>query len=186
MPLVTYTNIEAFTGHTYSTADRNVLDGLADSVEKLFNKLTGRVFYSDDTTNHIEYFTLAYPRHNFYLKSTPTVELVSVEVYNENSETYVAYSGNSYLVDGRKVVLSSELTNLVPNYVKITYKGAALPSDVEQMLVEWALLIFNNRHDAGQMKKSQSAADTKRDYLIVENLPANLQNVIDAYRIPNV
>lgn len=186
MSLIGYADVQNFTGFTFASAEQTELDLLAGAVEAQFNKATGRVFYSNATTNHIQYFSLQGSKNTFYLKSAPSTSLVSVELFDENSEAYAAFTGKKYLVDGLKVVIDEYLVNRVPNYVKITYKGAIVPADVKQMLVEWTLLIFNSRHDAGQFKKSASASDVKRDYLIVENLPANLQNIIDLYRIPNV
>lgn len=184
--LIDHDDISSYTELTYTDAQKAEIRRICHSVESLFYKLTGRQYYNDEKQTHTEYYTPEVSTNTFYLNSTPAISIIGVYLYSTNSNEYVAYTGDKYLVKGMKVVLSDYLESLVPNYVKIQVKGAVVPPDVKNMLIEWVILILNNKTDAGQMKKSASVSDQKRDYLIVDNLPANLKNVIDAYRIPNV
>lgn len=186
MSWISNTNIASYTQKTYAAAQQTELDRLCNAVEEAFKGETRRDYPDAATDTIIQYFQTPQARDTFYLKNSPATQIVSVEYYDSVSETYQTYTDSKWLVDGYKVILNSSLFDTVPNYVKISYKAATAPADVIQALIEWVLLIWNSRFDAGQLSKSKQAGTTRRDYLVIDNLPANIKSVINRYRIPHV
>lgn len=186
MSWITNTNIASYTRKTYAAAEQTELDRLCNAVEAAFKGETRRDYpdVADDTI--VEYFQTPQKTNTFRLKNTPATEIVSVEYYDQVSEAYATYDDDKWLVDGYKIILNTFVYDSVPNYIKISYKAETAPYDVVQALIEWVLLIWNSRFDAGQLSKSKQAGTTRKDYLVIDNLPANIKSVINRYRIPHV
>ena len=182
--IITNDDISSYTGWELSQQEKIEVDRICQSVSNMFEKATGRTYSADADDAVTEHLTLQQPVTQIFLRNTPATEITSIETLDLGSSpaSYEAVGVVYHLIAGYKIMLSGAISG----QIKIVYKGATAPNDVKQALIEWALLLWGARFDDGKIASKENIGVTNKEYMVVDNLPANIQQVIDQHKIYDV
>lgn len=178
---ITFSDIEAYTRKNYDKDSQSELDRIALAVQQAFIDYTSRNFPDEATTDITEYFNCELSE--IYPSQFPVSSVESLEYKTDWDGSYSAYANNYAIIDSRYIALEAKIGSDLAKSVKLVYRASVAPEDVKQCLIEWVLLIWNARTQAGQLAKSEQKGTKSVNYHQIDNLPANIMSVLNRYKV---
>lgn len=181
--LIDNSTIALYTEKVYTAQQQDELDRIAQTVQNLFKTMTGgRVFTNSDTPDaEFEYMYCVDNEDRLYLPSRLTAVVTLEYLSDADPETFTEYT-DPYLVRNGYIDFRF---NVVGEF-KLTYKAEIMPEDVKQALIEWAMLIFTSKANNGKQTNSEARGTSTNNYMMKNNLPVFIQQVIEAHKIYHV
>lgn len=145
----------------------------------MFERMTnGRRFSDNANTEFTEEMEIE-GKDTIDLPIRPT-SITSVSYLSDfGSEAYTVIDSADYMLRGVLIKFAYALHG----YYKVVFKGETIPADVKQALIEWVLLLYGARNTDGKQTSSEARGTSQNNYMIKENLPVNIQQVIEAQTI---
>ena len=179
MPYITHADVETFLNITLNSSGESTVDAIIPAVEAYAERYTNRTF--SQTTQKTQLFDGG--ADTFFPSNVPidleedvTVTIEGTAVDSTEIFVYPTYIKLGFLVGrGNRTV-------------SITYTPAeTLPADLKHALIRWTAEIFKSSEDAGKtIKRARVGDQVEMEFLTQDGVPAYVQNVLDAYRLPNL
>lgn len=182
MSLIAHTDISAYNGKTYESAQQTELTRLCGVVEKLFERMTNGRRFSDNASTEFTQELEVENKDTIDLPIRPT-SITSISYLSDfGDEAYTVIDSGDYMLRGVAIKFAYTLNG----YYKVVYKGETIPADVKQALIEWVMLLYGAKNTDGKQTSTEARGTSQNNYMIKENLPVFIQQVIEAQTIYHV
>lgn len=178
---ITYTDVGNFLNININSNGQTVVNPIIAAVEAYVNRACNRVWNNGASTDIIEKFD-GKGQDKFFPKQVPIASITSITVDGNTLNASDIYNYSTY------IRLASPVISL-PQGVVITYRSSAtaIPDDLKFGLIMWAAQLFKSYDDAGKVaSRVTTGAGISVDYITKDGVPAFMEELIQAYRIPNI
>jgi len=177
---ITYSDVGNFLNITLNANGQAVVNPIIEAIEAFVERECNRK-WSNDNNDITEKFD-GNGQDKFFVQQVPIASITSITVDGTPLAATDYFNYKSY------IRVNWPLFSL-PQGVVILYKSAAtsIPKDLKHGMIQWAAQLFKSHDDAGKVaSRVTTGAGISVDYITKDAVPLFMEQLIRAYRVPNI